>query len=120
MTPQTYPSAVRNATFVGDDFPVANSPGVLASIDVTAVPGVDSVQLVVEMKVAGNKYVQIGNAAARTTTGTDTVTVCPGITVVANSQFAMAVPGVCRIRVIHSAGSNFTYELRSEPLQFAG
>jgi hypothetical protein len=77
---------VRNATLVGaDNKKVPGSTGVKAVLDVTAVPGVDTVQLVLEHKdpVSG-KYVQMLAAAPAPAFGTDTLTIYPGAAVAAN------------------------------------
>jgi hypothetical protein len=86
MSNQAYASAVRAATLVGDDNKKvpgqSRREGVL---DVTAVPGVDTVQLVIENKdpVSG-KYVAVLAAARARRRGTDTLTVYPGGAVAAN------------------------------------
>lgn len=113
MSNQSYASAVRTATLVGDDNKkVPGNRGVKAILDVTAVPGVDTVQLVIENKdpVSG-KYVQALAAAARVATGTDTLTVYPGIAVSANVSASDSLADTYRIRVVHSAGSSFTYSV---------
>jgi hypothetical protein len=110
---------VRAATLVGDDNKkVPGSSGVKAVLDVTVAPGVDTVQLVLEGKdpVSG-KYVQLLAAAARVAAGTDTLTVYPGIAVAANVSANDIIPDDYRFRVVHSAGSNFTYSVRLTELQ---
>jgi hypothetical protein len=113
MSNQSYASAARTATFTGDDNrKVPGSRGVKAVLDVTAVPGVDTVQLVIENKdPASGKYVQVLAAAARVATGTDTLTVYPGGAVTANVSANDALADIYRARVIHSAGTSFTYSL---------
>lgn len=113
MSNQSYASAVRAATLVGDDNKkVPGSRGIKAVLDVTAVPGVDTVQLVIENKdpVSG-KYVNVLSAAARVGAGTDTLTVQPGGPVTANIAANDQMADTYRIRVVHSAGSNFTYSV---------
>ena len=113
MSNQKFASAVRAATFVGDDN--VKSPynrGVLVALDVTAVPGVDTVQLVIERKFAlSGKYVQILAAAARVAQGTDVLTVYPGAIAVANVTANDVMSDQYRVRVVHSAASNFTYSV---------
>jgi hypothetical protein len=113
MSNQAYPSAVRAATFVGDDNrKVPGNRGVKAVLDVTAVPGVDTVQLVIENRdPASGKYVQVLAAAARVAAGTDTLTVYPGGAVTANVSANDIMADTYRARVVHSAASNFTYSL---------
>lgn len=113
MSNQTYPSAVRNATFTGDDNrKVPGNRGCKAILVVSAVPGIDTVQLVIEGKdPASGTYFTILSAAARAGAGTDVLTVLPGVTVTANVSAADELPDVYRARVVHSAGTNFTYSL---------
>jgi hypothetical protein len=113
MSNQSYPSAVRATTLVGDDNKkIPGNRGVKAILNVTAVPGVDTVQLVIEGKdpVSG-VYFAILSAAARAGAGTDVLTVYPGITVTANVSAADLLPDTYRARVVHSAGTSFTYSL---------
>jgi hypothetical protein len=111
-------SSVRAATFTGDD--VAKSQGargISAYLDVTAVPGVDTVTLAIDVKdQASGKYVQVAAAAARVATGTDRLTVYPGITVAANVALSDVVGDIYRVRVVHSAASNFTYTVGIDEL----
>jgi len=113
MANQKYNSAVRSATFVGDDnTKIPGMRGIKAFLDVTAVPGIDTVQLVIEAKDAlSGKYVALLSAAARVATGTDMLTVYPGVAVTANVSASDVVPDIYRARVIHSAGTSFTYSL---------
>jgi hypothetical protein len=110
---QKYGSAVRSATLVGDDnTAVPDARSITAILDVTAVPGVDTVQLIIEGKdPLSGKYYTVLQGATRVATGTDVLTVAPGITVTANVSAAAVVPSVYRVRVIHSAASNFTYSV---------
>jgi hypothetical protein len=113
LSTQAYASGVRNATLVGDDNKkVPGNRGIKAVLDVTVVPGVDTVQLVIENKdpVSG-KYVQVLAAAARAGAGTDTLTVYPGAPVTANVSANDLIEDVYRVRVVHSAGTNFTYSV---------
>jgi hypothetical protein len=113
MSTQRYASAVRNATLTGDDnIKVPGNRGVKVVLDATAVPGVDTVQLVVENKdVTSGKYVQVLAAVARAGAGTDTLTVYPGGVVTANVSANDEIADTYRIRVVHSAGTNFTYSV---------
>jgi hypothetical protein len=113
MSNQRFASAVRSANFIGDDnVKVPGNRGVKAVLDVTAVPGVDTVQLVIEGKdPLSGKYYTVLQAAARVAVGTDVLTIAPGIAVTANVSAADELPDVYRARVVHSAGTNFTYSL---------
>lgn len=113
MSNQAYASAVRAATLTGDDNKkVPGARGIKAVLDVTVAPGVDTVQLVIENKdPLSGKYVQVLAAAARAGAGTDTLTVQPGGTVTANVAANDQIADTYRIRVVHSAGTNFTYSV---------
>ena len=122
MSLQRYSSAVRSATFVGDDNkpPPVGVNAITAVLDATTVPGTDTVQLVIEGRdPLSGKYYQIAASSARVAAGTDVLQVGQGLpasspasaagVVVASAN--AAVPATYRARVIHSAGSNFTYSL---------
>ena len=113
MSSQSYLSAVRSATFVGDDNKkVPGNHGCIAILNVSAVPGTDTVTLIIEGKdpVSG-AYYTILSAAARVATGVDVLQVQPGGAVTANVSANASIPDTYRCRVVHSAGSNFTYSL---------
>lgn len=113
MSNQSFASAVRSATLVGDDNKkVSGNHGLVAILNVTAVPGVDTVQLVIEGKdpVSG-VYYTILSSTARVAAGTDVLRVLPGIAVTANQTASDVLPDTYRARVVHSAGTNFTYSL---------
>lgn len=113
MSHQRYPSQARTATFVGDDNnSVPGAASVTAYLNVTAVPGTDTVTLVLEGKdpLSGTYYTVL-QAAARSTTGMDALTFGAGAPVVANQSTGAPVPRVYRARVVHSAGTSFTYSL---------
>jgi len=113
MSNQNFISAASVATFVGDDNrKVPGSVGLKAVLDVTAVPGVDTVQLVIEGKDSqSGAYYTILAAVARSGVGRDVLTVHHGITVAANVSASDVLPDVYRARVVHSAGTSFTYSL---------
>lgn len=113
MSNQSYASAVRSATFVGDDNKkVPGNHGCLVILNVTAVPGVDTVTLSIEGKdpVSGVYYTVLA-AAARSATGQDVLQVQPGGAVTANVSANASVPDTYRVKVTHSAGSAFTYSV---------
>lgn len=113
MSNQAYASAVRAATLVGDDNKkVPGNRGIKVVLDVTSVPTVDTVQLVIENKdPTSGKYVNVLSAAARVAAGTDTLTVYPGGAVAANVSANDEIMDTYRIRVVHSAGTPFTYSV---------
>lgn len=118
MSNQSYASAVRSATFVGDDNrKVPGSRGVKVVLDITAVPGTDTVQLIIEGKdrVSG-KYYAVLTGAAAVAVSTVVATVAPGITVTTNVAVADELPDTYRVRVVHSAATNFTYSIGIDEL----
>lgn len=111
MSNQTYSSQSRTATLVGDDNKkVAGNHGCKVVLDATVVPGVDTVQLVIEGKdPLSGKYWTILAQVATAALGTYVLTVFPGILVAANVSASDVLPDVYRVRVVHSAGTAFTY-----------
>ena len=119
MSNQSFVSAVRSATFIGDDNnKVAGSHGCKVILDITSVPGTDTVQLVIEGKdKLSGKYWTVLQSATQVATATVVLTVLPGIAVTANVSASDSLPDVYRIRVVHSAASNFTYSVSVVELQ---
>jgi hypothetical protein len=119
MPVQRYPSAARIATFAGDAVNRLNHKGVKATLDVTAVPGVDTVSLVLEEDISPTStpsWRQLGACAARVAIGQDSLTVYPDIAAVANVAISAYPHDRIRARVLHSAGTSFTYGLIVETL----
>ena len=113
MSTQKYVSAIRAATFVGDDN-VKNpgAKGVKVTLDVTVVPGVDTTQLVIEHKdPLSGKYTTVLAEVASAAVRTAVLTVYPGITAAANVSASDVLGDVYRVRVVHSAATNFTYSI---------
>lgn len=118
MSTQTFPSAVRSATLVGgDNTKVPGAKGATFCLTVTAVPGVDTVQMVIEGKDrASGTYETLLTFAARVATGQDVATIYPGITETAGVDVSDPLPDVYRIRIVHSAGTPFTYSVSVDEL----
>lgn len=119
MSNQSFASAARVATFVGDDNKkVPGNKGCKAVLSLTAVPGVDTVTVVIEGKdrISGSYYA-ILTGAAQVATGVFVLTVYPGIAVTANVSASDVLPDTYRARVVHSAGTSFTYSLSIDELQ---
>ena len=119
MSNQIYPSVVRSATLTGDDNKKnPGNHGCIAILNVTAVPGVDTVTLVIEAKdPASGVYYTVLQATSRVATGMDVLQVQPGGAVTANQSANASLPDTYRARVIHSAGTAFTYSLSLTELQ---
>lgn len=117
---QFYPSAVRAATFTGDAIRRDRDAGIKAVLDVTAVPGVDTVQLVLQENIgppgqpAAANWVDLASATASAATGRQALTVHPCVTAVANRAISDSPLNEVRARVVHSAGTTFTYSLYVE------
>lgn len=119
MPAQRYASAVRNATLNGDAIGRSSHRGVKAWLNVTAVPGTDTVTLSVEENIgtpASPNWRQLGACAARVGAGVDVLTVHPEIAAVANVAINAYPLEQVRLKVTHSAGSNFTYDCGLETL----
>lgn len=107
-------SAVRAATN-NNDLINNNARGVIITLDITVVPGTDTVTASWTGKdPASGKFYALGAAgAALSTTGTRTYLIYPGAA--ANASFtaviAANIPRNWRITLTHSAASNFTYSL---------
>lgn len=122
-------SAVRTATqiIVGQDLmdPQVNgnrsginaeASGLIAYLNVTAAPGVETLTLVLEEQdpVSG-VWSQITATSATTATGMVKLKIKPAIAAAAATTTYVAVqdvlPANWRIRVVHSASGNWTYSL---------
>lgn len=95
---------------------VAEASGLIAYLNVTAVPGVDTVQLVLdEQDPASGVWSQIAATTATAVTGMVKMKVKQAIAAAAATttlvQVQDTLPAAWRIRVVHSAGTNFTYSL---------
>ncbi len=103
-------SASRTATVTGIDMANDNYSCLTVILDVTTVPGVDTVTLAIQGKdpVSG-KYYALLTGAAVSATGTTTYSVCPGITATANVSASAMLPRTWRVNVTHSAGTTFVY-----------
>lgn len=90
--------------------------GIIAYLNVTAVPGVDTVQLVLEEQdPASGVWSQVAATLATAVTGMVRLKIKQAIAAIAASttqvQVQDTLPPIWRLRVVHSAASNFTYSL---------
>lgn len=113
MSNQRFPSAVRAATFIGDDnAKVSGNHGCTVVLDITAVPGVDTVQVFVEGKDAtSGQYYTILQSTTKSAVSTTRMTVQPGGLQSANIAVNDSLPDVYRVRVAHSGVGAFTYSV---------
>lgn len=94
----------------------AEVSGAVFYLNVTAVPGIDTVQLVLEEQdPTSGVWTQVTATTATAVTGMVKMKIKSAITVVVASVTGVTVqdvlPPIWRIRVVHSAGTNFTYSL---------
>lgn len=86
--------------------------GVDVVIDMTVVPGVNTVTFTVEGKdAASGKWYPLLVSAALVATGTVVLHIYPGATVTANLSANANLPRSWRVRAVHSAATNFTYSV---------
>lgn len=105
-------SAVRTATVTGQDMSNTNFGCLTVILDITAVPGGDTVTLTIDGKdPASLKYYNLLTGSAEAGSATKTYSVCPGITAAANVSASAMVPATWRAKVTHSAGTSFTYSV---------
>jgi len=108
-------SAVRAASNNSDDQKNRDAKGLHLIIDVTVVPGVDTVTFTVKGKdPLSGKYYTLLASAALVATGTVVLKVYPGLTAAANLVASDVLPADWRVEVTHSAGTNFTYSVGAQ------
>lgn len=108
-------SAVRAASNNSADQKNRNATGLHLIIDVTAVPGVDTVTFVIKGKdPLSGKYYTVLSGSAISATGTTVLKMFPGFTNVANSVANDVLPADWRVEVTHSAATNFTYSVGAQ------
>ncbi len=119
---QFYSLTGRTSTFDGDPIRRLGDSGIKAVLNVTSVPTIDTVQLVIEenigppQAVAGSSsaapvWRQIAAAVASAATGVQVLTVHPAVTPVANVAISDCPLDGIRVRVVHSGPGAFTYTL---------
>lgn len=108
-------SAVRAATNSSNEVLNEAANSIHVVIDVTAVPGVDTVTFSIEGKdpASGRWYTLLTSAAVVATTAAAPLVlrVGPGLTAAANLVANDVVPRVFRVTATHSAATNFTYSV---------
>lgn len=115
---QFHSLVAATATFVGEPIRRLGDSGVKAVLDVTVVPGVDTVQLVIEENIGppiggsgAPVWRQIAAAVASAAVARQVLTVHPAVTAVANVAVSDAPMDGIRVRVVHSAAGAFSYTL---------
>ncbi len=103
-------SAARTASTVSATIVNQSSGGMHLILDVTAVPGVDTITPTIQGydPVSDKWYpILVGNAIVAT--GMTVLKVHPGIASVANGAASDMLPWKWRLSIAHSAASSFTY-----------
>lgn len=109
-------SGVRAATQTLAEVTNFSATGITAYLNVSAVPGVDTVLLRLQEKdPVSNTWVTVTETLAQVATGLIVLKCMPGVAAVAAAVTGVTANAVLphrwRLVVVHSAGSNFTYSL---------
>lgn len=108
-------SAVRAATNNSVDLKNKNYRGLHLVIDMTVVPGVDTVTFTIQGKdPLSGKYYTILASAAIVAVSTVVLKVYPGLTAAANLVASDVLPEDWRVLATHSAATNFTYSVGAQ------
>ncbi len=109
------PSAARTVTTTSADQKNHSYRGVLVTLDITAVPGVQTLTVDIEgLDAISGAIYPILTSAAFLAVGVFPLTVYPGVEVLANVQASAILPVNWRATVTHSAAGSFTYSLSAE------
>lgn len=96
-------SAVRNATTASVDFTNYNGSEGVFFLNITAVPGVQTITMQVQGKdPLSSNYITIVSGAAQVATGISAIVLSP---------FNGVLPRTFRINIVHSGAGNFTYSV---------
>lgn len=105
-------SAVRAVTTQTEDFVNNQHESAHVVIDVTVVPGVDTVTVTLEGKdPASGKYYTLLASTAILTVSTVVMRVGAGLVAVGNLVANDELPATWRVKVTHSGSGNFTYSV---------
>ena len=110
------PVAVRTATTTSTDIFRTVETGAHFILNVTVVPGVDTLTMKIQGKdFLGNYYdLLVGTASAAS--GIVVLKVSPAIGALANGAATDGLPDIYRVIVTHSAGTSFTYSVTENTL----
>lgn len=110
-----FTSSARTATTTSPDFTLGHAGFGRFTIDVTVVPGVDTVTLSVQgLDRASGKYITHLATTAISATGTTQLEIGPSIAAAANVSANKLLPETFRVVVTHSAATSFTYTVGAE------
>jgi len=108
-------SATRNSTTTSPTQTNYNARGVIVVIKVTAVPGTDTITVYIDgHDPASNDWYVLLTGSALDTTGIRAYVVCPGAGSAVGDIDAVSshpLPRKWRVRVVHSAATDFTYSV---------
>ena len=111
-------SAVRAASASGGDRTNHSARGLILVIDMTVVPGIDTVTFTIQGKdPASAKYFNLLVSAAIVAVSTVVLRVYPGLTAAANLVASDVIPRTWRVITTHSAATNFTYSVSAALLR---
>ena len=107
------PLAARTATVTSGDLINYNARGIVAILNITAVPGVDTIQLLfLEVDpVSGTSLFQIGTNPVQIATGVFSFAMYPAAMAGRTNQTNAILPRTFRIRITHSGAGSFTYSV---------
>lgn len=105
------------STQTGADQTNYNGKGLVVTYDCTAVTGSGSFTVSIQGKdTASGKYYTILAGTARSTTGTDILTVYPGLTAAANVTANNVLPRTWRVVATYNSGTNQTFTVAASVL----
>jgi hypothetical protein len=112
-----FASAARTASANGNDINTSAYLGGIITIDMTVVPGVDTVTFTFQGKdPLSGKYYTILASTAIVAVSTTVLRVYPGLPAAANLVANDILPVTSRIITTHSAGTSFTYSVSFQPV----
>lgn len=105
-------SLARIATNNSGDLLNEHGRGVVVVVNMTVVPGVETVTFTIQGKdEASGTYHTLLASAALDAAGATVLRVYPGLTAAANAVATLIVPRVWRVLATHSASGSFTYSV---------
>lgn len=110
-------SASRTATTTASDINRTTEKAATFVLNVTAVPGVQTLTMTVQGKDNLGNYYTILSSTASAATGIVTLVVGLGISAAANASIGVMLPDIYRVVITHSGGSAFTYTLTRNTAQ---
>ena|SRR5258708_33467145 len=103
--------AARTTTTTTSDIVKSTEKGLHFILNVTVVPGVDTITPKIQGKDSLGNYYDVLVGSAVSTTGITVLKLSPGIATVANGAAADILPDVYRVIITASGSGSFTYSL---------